>query len=70
VLTHSGNFFFCGKGIESNAIKLGVRGFVRICIETYARGYFGAWKYRFKKGHANKTDAVHLSKMTIFSGRA
>ncbi|EDN75733.1 hypothetical protein RUMGNA_03947, partial [Mediterraneibacter gnavus ATCC 29149] len=23
-----------------------------------------------KKGHADKTDDVHLSKMTIFSGRA
>ena len=23
-----------------------------------------------KKGHTDKTDAVHLSKMTIFSGRA
>jgi len=23
-----------------------------------------------KKGHADKTDAVHLSKMTIFSGKA
>lgn len=32
-----------------NAIKLGVRGFVRICIETCARGCFGAWKYRFRK---------------------
>lgn len=32
-----------------NAIKLGVRGFVRICIEKCARGYFGAWKYRFRK---------------------
>ena len=32
-----------------NAIKLGVRGFVRICIETCARRYFGAWKYRFRK---------------------
>ena len=32
-----------------NAIKLGVRGFVQICIETCARGYFGAWKYRFRK---------------------
>jgi len=38
-------------GIELlvNAIKLGVRGFVRICIETCARGCFGAWKYRFRK---------------------
>ena len=35
--------------IQGNAIKLGVRGFVRICIETCARGYFGAWKYRFRK---------------------
>ena len=34
---------------SGNAIKLGVRGFVRICIETCARGYFGAWKYRFRK---------------------
>lgn len=51
-----------------NAIKLGVRGFVRICIETCARGCFGVWKYRFrKKGHADKTDAVHLSKMTILN---
>ncbi|EDN75732.1 hypothetical protein RUMGNA_03946 [Mediterraneibacter gnavus ATCC 29149] len=31
------------------ANTLGVRGFVRICIETCARGYFGAWKYRFRK---------------------
>ena len=35
--------------IEGNAIKLGVRGFVRICIETCARGCFGTWKYRFRK---------------------
>ena len=34
---------------SGNAIKLGVRGFVQICIETCARGYFGAWKYRFRK---------------------
>ena len=34
---------------KRNAIKLGVRGFVRICIETCARGCFGAWKYRFRK---------------------
>lgn len=34
---------------SGNAIKLGVRGFVRICIETCARGCFGAWKYRFRK---------------------
>lgn len=32
-----------------NAIKLGVRGFVRICIETCARGCFCAWKCRFRK---------------------
>ena len=37
------------QGLKGNAIKLGVRGFVRICIETCARGYFGAWKYRFRK---------------------
>lgn len=37
------------KRIEGNAIKLGVRGFVRSCIETCARGCFGAWKYRFRK---------------------
>ena len=30
------------SGLKGNAIKLGVRGFVRICIETCARGYFGA----------------------------
>ena len=43
------------KEVSGNAIKLGVRGFVRICIETCARGCFGAWKYRFrKKGHADK----------------
>lgn len=35
--------------VRHNAIKLGVRGFVRICIETCARGCFGAWKYRFRK---------------------
>lgn len=34
---------------KGNAIKLGVRGFVRVCIETCARGCFGAWKYRFRK---------------------
>lgn len=34
---------------KGNAIKLDVRGFVRICIETCARGCFGAWKYRFRK---------------------
>ena len=34
---------------NGNTIKLGIRGFVRICIETCARGYFGAWKYRFRK---------------------
>ncbi len=34
---------------KGNTIKLGIRGFVRICIETCARGYFGAWKYRFRK---------------------
>ena len=27
---------------SGNAIKLGVQGFVRICIETCARAYFGA----------------------------
>lgn len=51
------NFFYyivlacliCRMRSNSNAIKLGVRGFVRICIETCARGYFGAWKYRFRK---------------------
>lgn len=32
-----------------NNRRLGVRGCVRICIETCARGYFGAWKYRFRK---------------------
>lgn len=35
--------------LQDNAIKLGIRGFVRICIETCARGCFGAWKYRFRK---------------------
>ena len=33
---------FVDVSTQGNAIKLGVRGFVRICIETCARGYFGA----------------------------
>ena len=36
-------------GTIGNAIKLDVRGFVRVYIETCARGCFGAWKYRFRK---------------------
>lgn len=35
-------FLVGNKEVFGNAIKLGVRDFVRICIETCARACFGA----------------------------